>query len=295
MANSGTGQNLGSVLARAAGKGVSAIPGGMAQERQQTLENIMSVMGIQRQIQQEEEHKQAMALGKIKLNIAQAGERNAINFALMSEDDKFQLELDRLQRKAEVLQGFTPSPGGRFSLAGLGGITTPSPISPRALTGDAFLESRFGTEWLRTYKERTGAPKAKTLSAKDTQLKREIFARHNKPTAEKVWAAHISGVDKDKNAWSRYRSVLSQESGGNIFGPKEATPEAKAEAARQSGYSPQYGMTKAEMLRNIDQNFKNGSLTAAEAAKYLAIAERHWAKDNLYDEVLEYYSPDAGK
>jgi hypothetical protein len=88
MANSGTGQNLGSVLARAAGKGVSAIPGGMAQERQQTLENIMTVMGMQRQIQAEERAQEQLDISRARLQIAQDAEGRAADSYLTPTEER---------------------------------------------------------------------------------------------------------------------------------------------------------------------------------------------------------------
>lgn len=58
MANSGSGENIGSVLAGAAGSALSSLPAAFAQERQQTLDNIITTMNLQRQIQAEELQQQ---------------------------------------------------------------------------------------------------------------------------------------------------------------------------------------------------------------------------------------------
>jgi hypothetical protein len=150
-------------------------------------------------------------------------------------------------------------------------------------------------------KAKAANPEGKTLSAADKELKDEIYSRYTPEIAKNVWASHLVN-DKDiENSRKIYNDVLAQESGSSILAGKTATPKNKAEAARQSGWSPIYGMTYPEMIWSIDEKVKSGKLSIEKAAEYIAIANNHWGstvidgkeQSNIARETLEYFSAEG--
>ena len=78
MANNGSGQNIGSVLSRAAGAGVSAIPGGIEQEKQQKLQTLTMALDLKNNLLAQQQGAMNLQLGQKKLELADLNIKQAL-------------------------------------------------------------------------------------------------------------------------------------------------------------------------------------------------------------------------
>lgn len=310
-------ENIGEALFRGLSEGASAIPGAVQQQKENNLKDIVTGLQFIQEQRQQKESAARMAQFNTQNKIANFQYQQAVDAAGKTNEergrDKAEEQFGQLQGLAlsqgvslgHILHQSAPeltqsiagglAPGSQVNVGGFNIQGAPFPKQfapqddPKAVLDLFKAKEKVTTdENIRQVKETAGITKGtpKTLSAKDQEYKSILSRDYPEDVSNRLWSEYVSGVDASAKQ-KEYHRVLNEEVGGGLFG-KQATPEARAEAARRTKFSPQYGMTKDQMIDRIKKRLKAGEITEAFAKENIAIAERHW--DNLYDEVVDYFA-----
>lgn len=285
MANSGSGENIGSVLAGAAGSALSSLPAAFAQERQQTLDNIITTMNLQRQIQAEElqqqqslrqeqqaTRQQAQFEQQTLINTANL-ERLTINNSLADINLRKATEFSLLDPAGKATQkqeaAFAEAEATLDQVLGdVPGLANMD-FSQKLIAVDELdrqgLKLDFGDIGLSfTEPKLPVAPKPptpKTLSASDVTIREDFANRFPPEIATRKFNEHLRGENPREDARDNYNKILRQLTPSNLFTGGEITNASRARAAKRARWSVKYSNTQRGQLDFLAAKLKAGEIT----------------------------------
>lgn len=144
------------------------------------------------------------------------------------------------------------------------------------------------------FKKMTGLdqPAEKTLSAKDQQVREDIFSSYPESVAQGVWFDYLTRATPEGDALNLYQDLLGKYSTGSLLYGKQATPEVQVRAAVESGWSPAAMGTFEGKLRRLAKMLYTGQFNIYEYQRRLAYLTEHFGpkgeNENLGKSILKY-------
>lgn len=300
-------QNFGQALFRGLSAGAAAVPGALQQKKENTLKDMIA--GLQFLREQRAQTESALRMEELKTQNEMANLKlsEATEYLALSHGERGALEAQQQLGKllgmmnAGGISGapFTDDLGGSLqafsqalptgTTADIGDFRVQGPALPKSPTGEAFKLDFLGPEKYERLLTEGKEPTPKTLSAKDQEYKSMLEREYPSEVAERKWAEYLDPDFDPSESEKRFHTKVRIKQGEGI-GFKRLTPAQWASIAKETGYSPQYGKTRNEVLDGTHKNMRAGLPVPPGAntwEEWIAIINQHF--DNLYEEIRNFY------